>query len=86
MIIRLPLGVRYNADTNMYYGEITPFGHDEPAKLEEWGTPEEAFEEYKIVKKADIMVMAVKYKNYIPKKVYDALLRFEVMSYVDDWE
>lgn len=70
----------------MYYGEITPFGHDEITKLEEWSTPEEAFEEYRIIKKADIMVMAVKYKNYIPKKVYDALLRFEVMPYVEDWD
>ncbi len=61
----LPLGVRYNPDTHMYYGEITPFGYDGPAKLEEWNTPEEAFEEYRIIKKADITVTAVKYKNYI---------------------
>ena len=30
--------------------------------------------------------MADKYKNKVPKKVYDALLRFEVKPYVEDWE
>lgn len=80
----LPLGVRYNPDTHMYYGEITPFGHDEAAKLEEWNTPEEAFEEYRIIKRADITVMAVKYKNYIPQRVFDALMRYEVKPYIED--
>lgn len=80
----LPLGVRYNTDTHMYYGEITPFGHDEPAKLEEWDTPEEAFDEYRIIKKADITVMAVKYKNYIPQRVFDALMRYEVQPYIEN--
>lgn len=30
--------------------------------------------------------MADKYKNKVPKKVYDALLKYEVMPYVEDWE
>ena len=30
--------------------------------------------------------MADKYKNKVPKKVYDALLRFEVKPYVEDWD
>ena len=29
--------------------------------------------------------MADKYKNKVPKKVYDALLRFEVRPYIEDW-
>ena len=36
-------------------------------------------------KKVDIMVMAVKYKNYIPKRVFDALMRYEVKPYVEDF-
>ena len=43
-------------------------------------------EEYKRHKQADILIMADKYKNKVPKKVYDALLRFEVKPYVEDWD
>lgn len=82
----LPLGVRYDSKMKMYYGEIKPYGHDEVIRLSYWGTPEEAFAEYKRHKQADILVMADKYKNKVPKKVYDALLRFEVKPYVEDWE
>lgn len=32
------------------------------------------------------MIMADKYKNKVPKKVYDALVRFGVRSYAEDWE
>lgn len=81
----LPLGVRYDSKTNMYYGEIKPYGHDEVIRLSYWNTPEEAFAEYKRHKQADILIMADKYKNKVPKKVYDALLRFEVKPYVEDW-
>ncbi len=55
-------------------------------RLSYWDTPEEAFAEYKKHKQADILIMADKYKNKVPKKVYDALLRFEVMPYVENWE
>lgn len=82
----LPLGVRYDSRMKMYYGEIKPYGHDEVIRLSYWETPEEAFEEYKMHKQADILIMADKYKNKVPKKVYDALLRFEVKPYVEDWD
>ncbi len=81
----LPLGVRYDSKMKMYYGEIRPYGHDEVIRLSYWETPEEAFEEYKRHKQADILIMADKYKNKVPKKVYDALLRFEVKPYAEDW-
>ena len=80
----LPLGVRYDSKTKMYYGEITPYGHDEVIRLSCWNTPEEAFEEYRIIKKADITVMTVKYKNYIPQRVFDALMRYEVKPYIEN--
>ena len=82
--MNLPLGVRYDSNMNMYYGEIKPYGHDEVIRLSYWDTPEEAFEEYKRHKQADILIMADKYKNKVPKKVYDALMRFEVKPYVED--
>jgi len=80
----LPLGVRYDSNMKMYYGEIKLYGHDEVIRLSYWETPGEAFEEYKRHKQADILIMADKYKNKVPKKVYDALLRFEVKPYVED--
>lgn len=80
----LPLGVRYDSRMKMYYGVIKPYGHDEAIRLSYWDTPEEAFEEYKRHKQADILIMADKYKNKVPKKVYDALLRYEVNPYVED--
>ena len=58
--------------------------NDEVVKLSYWKTPEEAFEEYTQFKKADIMMMAAKYKNKIPKHVYEALLRYEIKPYVED--
>lgn len=80
----LPLGVRYDSRIKMYYGEIKPYGHDEVIRLSYWRTPEEAFAEYKRHKQADILIMADKYKNKVPKKVYDALLRFEIKPYIED--
>lgn len=77
----LPLGVRYDSSMNMYYGEIKPFGHDEIIKLSYWNTPEEAFAEYKKFKQADILMMAAKYKNKVPKRVYEALCKVEVKPY-----
>ena len=79
--LNLPLGVRYDSKMKMYYGEIKPFGHDEIIKLSYWETPEQAFEEYKIHKQADILIMADKYKNKVPRKVYEALLKVEVKPY-----
>lgn len=79
--LNLPLGVRYNDKMEMYYGEFRPFGHDEVIKLSYWKTPQQAFEEYKIHKQADILIMADKYKNKVPRKVYDALLKVEVKPY-----
>ena len=74
----LPLGVRYDNRIKMYYGVIKPYGHDEAIRLSYWDTPEEAFVEYKRHKQADILIMADKYKNKVPKKVYDALQFFIV--------
>jgi hypothetical protein len=79
--LNLPLGVRYDRAIKMYYGEFRPFGHDEVIRLSYWETPEQAFEEYKMHKQADILIMADKYKSKVPRKVYEALLKVEVKPY-----
>lgn len=77
----LPLGVRYNGKTRKYTSEITFTGAEKPIPLSEWDTAEEAFEEYKVLKRADILVVAAKYKNSIPDYIYDRLLMVEVKPY-----
>jgi len=77
----LPLGVRYNSKTGKYTGEITFTGAERATPLSEWDTAEEAFEEYKIMKKADILIVAAKYKERIPDYIYEALLKIEVKPY-----
>lgn len=77
----LSLGVRYDSGMGMYYGEIRPCGHDKVIRLGYWNTPEQPFEEYKRFKQADILMMAAKYKNSVPKHVYEALLKVEVKPY-----
>ncbi len=77
----LPLGVKYNSKLNKYYGEITFTGAERPIPLSCYDTPEEAFAEYKVMKKADILMIAAKYKESIPDYIYDALLKVEVQPY-----
>lgn len=77
----LPLGVRYNSKTNKYYAEIKFTFFDKTIPLSECDTPEEAFAEYKIMKQADILMVAARYKESIPDYIYDKLLTVEVKPY-----
>lgn len=77
----LPLGVRYSGKTDKYYGEIIFSGAEKTILLSEWNTPEEAFAEYKIMKQADICMMAAKYKESIPDCIYERLLKVDVKPY-----
>jgi hypothetical protein len=65
---------------NKYY-DVTLCGTKDLIKLSYWDTPEKAFEEYKKFKQADVLLMAARYKNKIPKHIYDALLKVEVKPY-----
>ena len=76
-----PLGVSYNSKTGKYTSTIQFTGEERPIPLSEWDTAEEAFEEYRVLKKADILVVAAKYKNSIPDYIYDRLLTVEVKPY-----
>lgn len=77
----LPFGVRYSGKRKKYYGEITFTGTGKAITLSEWDTPEEAFAEYKVMKQADILLVAAKYKESIPEYIYKALLTIEVKPY-----
>ena len=77
----LPLGVKYNSKTGKYTSEIQFTGAERPLPLSEWDTAEEAFAEYKIMKQADILMVAAKYKQSIPDYIYDALIKVEVKPY-----
>ena len=63
----LPLGVRYNSKTGKYSSEITFTGAERSIPLSEWDAKEEAFAEYKVMKQADILMVAAKYKESIPE-------------------
>lgn len=79
----LPLGVRYDHRLKTYYGVITPCGSNELLQLSHWDTPDEAFAEYREYKLVEIRKMADKYKEKVPDKVYQALLKVEVIPYTD---
>lgn len=61
--------------------EITFTGTDKTIRLSEWDTPDDAFAEYKIMKQADILLVAARYKESIPDYIYDRLLKVEVKPY-----
>ena len=77
----LPLGVRYSGRTGKYTSEIIFTGAEKSIVLSEWDTAEGAFEEYKLMKKADILRVAAQYKESIPDYIYEALLKVEVKPY-----
>ena len=77
----LPLGVSYNSKTRKYKSSIQFTGAEKPIPLSEWDTAEEAFAEYKIMKQADILLVAAKYKESVPDYIYDRLLKVEVKPY-----
>lgn len=77
----LPLGVRYNSKTNKYHAEIQFTGTERAIPLSEWDTAEEAFEEYKMMKKADILMVVANYKKDIPDYIYNKFLTVEVKPF-----
>lgn len=77
----LPLGVRYNSKTNKYHAEIQFTGAKVAIPLSEWDTAEEAFAEYKVMKKADILKVVAEYKARIPEYIYKKFLEVEIKPY-----
>ena len=54
---------------------------DKQVKLHYWNTEEEAFQEYKLFKESEIRVLALRYRDKIPDKLFDALIKYEVRPY-----
>ena len=77
----LPLGVSYSGKTGKYTSSIQFAGAEKPIPLSKWDTAEEAFEEYRILKRADILIVVAKYKENIPDYIYDRLLKVDVKPY-----
>lgn len=72
----LPFGVSKCDDG--YFGSIRFTSNGNQIRLSTFDTPEEAFQEYKIMKKADVLLMAAKYKDKIPDYIYKKLLELEI--------
>lgn len=61
--------------------------NDKQVKLHYWDTEEEAFQEYKLFKESEIRVLALRYRDKIPDRLFDALIKYEVRPYspYDSW-
>ena len=75
------IGVDYDKARDKFFSRITPFGHDKQVKLHYWDTEEEAFQEYKLFKESEIRILALRYRDKIPDRLFDALIKYEVRPY-----
>lgn len=75
-----PIGVSYDKDRNMFSSQctITKEGKRINKRIGRFNTPIEAFNAYKKFKEQYIKQVADEYKDKIPKKLYDAMYRYEV--------
>lgn len=73
----LPIGVQLGNTGNNYYAACA-VGRKKSKRLGSYNTPEEAYEAYKQCKEQHIKEVAEQYKPYIPTKLYEAMLRYEV--------
>lgn len=78
---RYAIGVDYDKARDKFFARITPFGHDKQVKLHYWDTEEEAFQEYKLFKESEIRILALRYRDKIPDRLFDALIKYEVRPY-----
>lgn len=73
----LPIGVSIEKSTGKFKASCGN-GHNESIYLGCYNTPQEAFNVYKNFKEMVIKQVADEYKPYIPRKLYDAMYRYEV--------
>lgn len=73
---RYPIGVTFDKRQNKYTSKLNIL--DNRVHLGVFNTPEEAFQSYKQAKEQYIKQVADEYKDRIPKKLYDAMYRYEV--------
>lgn len=72
----LPIGVTWCNDKKKYRASINY--HGKVKNLGRFNTVEEAFNVYKIAKEQYIKDTANEYKQYIPNKLYEALINYKV--------
>ena len=75
------IGVDFDKARDKFFARIIPFGHDKQVILHYWDTEEEAFQEYKFFKESEIRGLALRYKDKIPDRLFDALIKYEVRPY-----
>lgn len=73
----LPIGVELNTNNARKYNMYIRL-NGRNIKKSNFNSPEEAFAEYKRLKELEIKRVANEYKEKIPKRLYDAMLRYEV--------
>ncbi|HFD2033394.1 TPA: hypothetical protein ACF2DD_001971 [Clostridium perfringens] len=78
----LPIGISWRGQNQKYLAGCNVFDIEsdkyKKKHLGLYNTLEEAFNTYKKVKEENIKLVADYYKNQIPKKLYDAMCRYEV--------
>ena len=70
------IGVSYKKQTNRYYASISI--EAKPVSLGSFNSEIDAFETYKTAKEKHIKNMADRYKDKIPKQLYEALYKYKV--------
>lgn len=71
-----PIGVQYHKRNNVYISQCS-FG-DKQKYLGSFDNPQEAFQVYKEFKEKYVKEVADKYKEYIPKNLYESMYNYEV--------
>ncbi|MCO7126620.1 hypothetical protein NIE88_12680 [Sporolactobacillus shoreicorticis] len=69
-----PIGVSFYC--GKYWGECVSVGHEKAKKS--FNNPNSAFKFYKRMKEKYIRELAEYYKNWIPEKLYNALMSYEI--------
>ena len=71
-----PIGIYYNKRCKKYVAQCKIYGKE--IHLGYYNTPEEAFQAYKQCKEEYIKKIADKYINFIPEKLYNAMISYEI--------
>lgn len=73
-----PIGVYFHKREQKYVAQCRVLERDQQKFLGYFNTPEEAFQRYKEFKEEYIKQVAEEYKDKIPQKLYEAMLKWEV--------
>lgn len=74
----LPIGVYFHKREQKYVAQCRVLEQDQQKFLGYFNTPEEAFNAYKEFKEQYIKQVAEEYKDKIPNKLYEAMLKWEI--------